>query len=71
MKIAGIILIIIGVLALVYQGFTYTQTKKDLQIGSLEINHQEQHSVWVPPVVGAACIVVGVAAVALGAGTKS
>jgi UDP-N-acetylmuramyl pentapeptide phosphotransferase/UDP-N-acetylglucosamine-1-phosphate transferase len=71
MKLAGIILIVIGVLALVYQGFTYTQTKNDVQIGSFEINHQEHHSVWIPPVVGGVFIVAGVAAVALGAGTKS
>ncbi len=32
MKLAGIVLIIIGVLALVYQGFTYTKTEKDAQI---------------------------------------
>lgn len=71
MKLAGIILVIIGVLILVYQGFTYTQTKKDLQIGSLEVTHQEQHNVWIPPVVGGVCIVGGIAALALGAGTKS
>jgi uncharacterized membrane protein YidH (DUF202 family) len=70
MKLAGIILVIIGVLILVYQGFTYTQTKKDLQIGSLQVTHQEEHNVWIPPVVGGACIVGGIAALALGAGTK-
>lgn len=66
MRITGIILIIIGVLALVYQGFTYTQTKKDVQIGSLQINHQEHHSVWVPPVVGAVFVIGGIGALALG-----
>ncbi len=71
MKLAGIILIIIGVLALVYQGFTYTQTKKDLQIGSLQVTHQEHHSVWVPPVVGVVCVVGGVVALAAGAKTNS
>jgi uncharacterized membrane protein len=71
MKLAGIILVIIGVLILVYQGFTYTQTKKDLQIGSLQVSHQEEHNVWIPPVVGGVCIVGGIAALAIGAGTKS
>ena len=62
MKLAGIVLIIIGVLALVYQGFTYTQTKKDAQLGPIEIQHQETHSVPIPPVVGGVCIVGGVLA---------
>ena len=67
MKLAGIILIIIGVVALIYQGFTYSAPHTDAQIGSLVIKHDETHSVWVPPVVGAVFIVGGIAAVALGA----
>jgi uncharacterized membrane protein len=66
MKIAGIILIILGVLALVYQGFTYTQTQKDAQLGPIEIQHQESHNVPIPPVVGGICIVGGVLALAAG-----
>jgi len=52
MKLAGIVLIIIGVLALVYQGFSYTQTEKDAQLGPIEIQHQETHTVPLPPIVG-------------------
>ncbi len=66
MKLAGIILIIIGVLALVYQGFTYTQTKKDVDLGPIQIQHQETHDVPIPPIVGAVCIAGGVAALVLG-----
>jgi len=58
MKLAGIVLIIIGVL--VYQGFTYTQTKKDAQLGPVQIQHQETHSVPIPPVVGGVYIAGGV-----------
>jgi hypothetical protein len=71
MKLAGIILIIIGVVALVYQGFSYTAPHKDAQIGSLVIQHDETHTVWVPPVIGGVCIVGGVVALALGAKTRS
>ncbi len=70
MKLAGIILIALGILALVYQGFSWTQTKQDAKIGPLEINHQETHDVPVPPIVGAVCIVGGVVCLALGAKTK-
>jgi uncharacterized membrane protein YidH (DUF202 family) len=66
MKLAGIILIIIGIVALVYQGFSYTQTKKDAQVGPIVIQHDETHNVWVPPVIGIVCIVGGVAALAIG-----
>ena len=66
MKLAGIILVAIGILALVYQGFSYTETKQDAKIGPLEINHQETHDVPVPPIIGGVCIVAGVAALCRG-----
>jgi UDP-N-acetylmuramyl pentapeptide phosphotransferase/UDP-N-acetylglucosamine-1-phosphate transferase len=66
MKLAGIILIVIGILALVYQGFSYTQTKQVAKIGSLEIQNQETHDVPISPIVGGLCIVAGVAALVAG-----
>ena len=66
MKIVGIILIALGILALVYQGFTYTQTKQVAKLGPVEINDQETHDVPVPPIVGAVCIVAGAGALFLG-----
>jgi uncharacterized membrane protein len=65
-KIAGIVLIVLGGLALVYQGFTYTQTKQDAQIGSLKIQHNETEKVPIPPLVGGVLIVAGVAALVVG-----
>jgi uncharacterized membrane protein len=66
MKIVGIILIAIGILALVYQNFSYTQTKQDAKIGSIEIQHQETHDIPISPIVGGACIVAGVAVLIFG-----
>jgi hypothetical protein len=70
MKLAGIILIVLGVLALIYQGVTYTTTQKDAQLGPIEIQHQQEHSIPFPPIVGGVCIVGGVLALALGARGK-
>ena len=67
MKLAGIILIVIGVIALVYQGITYTTTKKDVDLGPIQVQHQEEHSIPFPPIIGGVCIAGGVAALALGA----
>ena len=65
MKLAGIILIIVGVVFLAYQGITYTTTKKDVDLGPLQVQHQEKHSIPFPPIIGAVCIAGGVAALIL------
>jgi uncharacterized membrane protein len=65
-RMAGIVLIVLGILALVYQEFTYTETKQDAQIGSLKIQHNETESVPLPPVVGAVFVAGGVAALFMG-----
>jgi drug/metabolite transporter (DMT)-like permease len=70
MKLAGIILIVLGVIALVYQGFSYTQTQKDAQIGPIVIQHDQTHSIPVPPIIGGVLVVAGVAALALGGRSK-
>lgn len=65
-KMAGIVLIVLGALALVYQGFTYTETKQDAQIGSLKIQHNETETVPLSPIVGGIFIAAGVAALFIG-----
>jgi hypothetical protein len=70
MKLAGIILIVIGILALVYQFIPITETKQDAKIGPIEIQHQETHDIPVPPIIGAVCIVAGVAALVAGGRSK-
>ena len=67
MKSAGLVLIVIGILSLVYQTITYTQTKQDVQLGPIEIQHQDTQRLPIPPVIGGFCIVGGVLAVAYGA----
>jgi hypothetical protein len=59
MKILGIVLIILGVVALVYGGFSYTTTKKAVDMGPIQIDKKEKHSVPLPPVLGVIAIVGG------------
>jgi hypothetical protein len=46
MGILGAILIVVGVGALFFGHFSYTDTKPILKAGPLEINSQESHTVW-------------------------
>jgi uncharacterized membrane protein HdeD (DUF308 family) len=64
----GIILIIAGILALAYQGFTYKKREKVLDIGPLHATKDETKTVPLPPVVGGVSLVAGIILVM--AGTK-
>ena len=61
MKIAAIALIVAGVIALAYGGFSYTKEKKVLDIGPIEATAKERKTIPLPPVVGIAAIAGGVA----------
>jgi drug/metabolite transporter (DMT)-like permease len=60
MKPLAIILIVVGVLALVYQGFTYTTQKKVLDVGPIQATKEEHHTVPLPPILGALALIGGV-----------
>ena len=60
MKPLGVILIVLGVLALVYQGFSYTTQKKVLDVGPIQATKQERHTVPLPPILGALALIGGV-----------
>lgn len=67
MKILGILLIIAGVVALAYGGFSYSTTKKDVDMGPIQVSHKQNHSVPLPPILGVVGIIAGGALVYFGA----
>jgi uncharacterized membrane protein len=66
--IAGIVLIVIGILSLAYQGFTYRTQKPVLDVGPIHATKTENHTVPLPPLMGGIALVGGIAL--LIAGTK-
>ena len=59
MKILGIILIAVGVVALIYGGVTWTTHKKAVDVGPIQIEKAENHSIPLPPVLGVVAIIGG------------
>ena len=53
MRILGVVLIVLGILALIYQGVTYTTHKKVLDIGPIQATKEEHNTIPIPPIVGA------------------
>jgi hypothetical protein len=60
MKIAAIVLIVVGVIALAYGGISYTREKKVLDIGPVEATTKTRETIPLPPVLGVAAIAGGV-----------
>ena len=58
-KIAGIALIVAGVLALVYGGFSYTKETHQAKLGPIELSVTEKETVNVPVWAGVGAIVIG------------
>ena len=60
MKIAGIALIVIGLVALAFGGITWTQNKKVVDIGPIQAERQERHTIPLPPIFGGVAVAAGV-----------
>jgi len=65
MKLLGVILIVLGIVALVYQGFTYTTHKRVLDVGPIHASKDEHHTVPLPPILGVLALVGGVVIVVM------
>lgn len=64
--IIGIILIVIGIVALAYGGFSYTTREKVIDAGPLQVSADKEKTVPLPPVLGALCLVGGIVLVVVG-----
>ena len=67
MRLAGIVLIVLGALALAYGGFSYTRENTVAKLGPVEIKAEQRERVNVPLWAGIAAIVGGGAMLLVGA----
>ncbi|HEY6529450.1 MAG TPA: hypothetical protein VIZ65_12200 [Cellvibrionaceae bacterium] len=66
-KLVGTTLIIIGVLALAYGGFSYTKDSTAVKLGPLELSVKEKETVNIPVWAGAGALLIGAALLFAGA----
>jgi hypothetical protein len=48
----GILLAVLGVLALAYQGFSYTHREKVIDVGPIHATRDDTEHIPLPPIVG-------------------
>lgn len=56
----GVVLIVLGLAALAYQGFSYTTRDTVLDVGPIHATAEREHSVNLPPLVGFVAVGAGV-----------
>ncbi len=66
MSVLGVILIVLGVAALVYQGITYTSRETVIDIGPVQATADRERTLPLPPVMGIAAMAGGAALVIAG-----
>jgi hypothetical protein len=59
-SLLGILLIVLGGLALAYQGFNYTRQEKVLDVGPIHATAERHERVSIPPILGGLALVAGI-----------
>ena len=66
--LTGVVLIVLGVAALAYQGITYTSRDTVVDIGPLHATAEREHTLPLSPLLGIAAIAGGAVMLYAGAG---
>ncbi len=61
----------LGVVALAYQGFTYTSRETVIDMGPIHATADRQRTVPLPPVIGILAVAGGIALLVTGARTRA
>lgn len=59
-RIAGIVLIVLGLVGILWGGFSWTQEKTVVDVGPFKATTQEHKTIPFPPVAGGVALVAGV-----------
>ena len=71
LSLAGVVVIVLGLVALVYQGINYTSRETVIDIGPLHAMADRQKTLPLPPVLGIAAVAGGVVLLVAGVRKKA
>jgi hypothetical protein len=66
MAVAGTVLVLLGVVALAYQGITYTSRETVVDLGPIQATADRERTLPLPPVLGFAALAGGVLLIVVG-----
>ena len=64
--LVGVLLIVIGVFALVYQGITYTSRDKVIDLGPIQATADREHTLPLSPLLGVSALAGGIVLLIVG-----
>lgn len=70
-SMVGILLVVLGALALAYQGITYTHREKIIDVGPIHATADERKTIPLPPIVGAIALAAGISLLVVGSRQKN
>ena len=56
----GVVLIVLGVGGLIVQNVSFTENKKVLDVGPLQVTTEEKHNVPIPTIAGIIAVLAGI-----------
>ncbi len=65
--IVGFLLIILGIVGFAVGGVSFTHEKKDVNLGPVQISHQQKQTVPISPILSTIALIAGVGLVVVGA----
>jgi uncharacterized membrane protein YidH (DUF202 family) len=70
-KLMGVVLIVLGVVALAYGGISYTRREKVVDIGPIEATAERRETIPLPPLLGGLALAGGVVLLVYGAKSRA
>lgn len=68
--VVGILLIVLGFAGFAFGGISFTHQKKDVDLGPLQVSHEEKSTLPISPILSSLSLIAGVGLVVVGVRSK-
>jgi len=69
--IAGILLVVLAVVGFVLGGISFTHQKKDVDVGPVQLSHQQTSTIPISPILSTISLIAGIGLVVAGVRAKA
>ncbi len=69
--VVGILLIVLGIIGFAVGGISFTHQKKDIDLGPVQVSHEQKKTLPISPVLSVISLVAGVGLIAAGVRSKA